>query len=687
MVAMDTGSSGFGFVDERLRAGVERLIDAGHDPGDAMAGYYVSPDRAREYADAIDSSVLDARLAEAARRLGLDETGAAVLALCVAPELDTAYMRVFGFLHDDVTRKLPSPRVIADLLESEEVSRGDVIGCFAEDEPLRRLGAVELLNPDGQRPFIDRSIRVASPLVTFLLGTRVGDQPLDGRVRALEIPQHDLGRAEIREQLSALLARDGRMPIVVAGPDAPELLAVALDQPLLLVEARSLGDRSVESYAALVCALHGRELVWDGLDDLDTPTRARVGMLLEDRGGRVLLCAESTRATIALGEGSAMVIAVPPPTLAERTRAWAELAGTDEVEEVAARFRLSIAQIETAASIATTHAAGEGRETPDPSDLAEGARQASVSRLGELANRLPPAFSWDDLVLPEKTLGLVHSISGYLRHRDRVLTEWGYAKTAQSQGLKVLFAGESGTGKTMAAQALAHELGLELFRVDLATVISKYVGETEKNLDRIFDAAQGSNAILFFDEADALFGRRSEVSDSHDRYANIEVAYLLQRMEGYDGAIILATNFRQNVDDAFVRRLDFSIEFPFPEEDDRVELWRHLLPASAPIADDVDLTFLARFKLSGGSIRNCSVSAAFAAAEDDEPIGMEHLVRAVAFEYGKQGRLTLESDFDRYHSLLRPDRDEPAASEPPLPPPLPAEPMFVRSRIEEVGGR
>ena len=683
---MDTGS-GFGFVDERLRASVEKLIEAGHDPADPMAGYYVSSERAREYADAIDSSVLDARLEQAARQLGLDELGASVLAVCAAPELDTAYMRVFGFLHDDVTRKLPSPRLIADLLESDEVSRGAVIGCFDETGPLRRLGAIELLNPDGQRPFIDRSIRVASPLVTFLLGTRVGDPPLDGRVRVLDVPRHDLGRAETREQLAALLAHGGRMHVVVAGPDARGLVAAALGQPLLLASVTAFGDRGLESYAALVCALDGRVLVWDGLDDLDGPARGRLGTLLEDRGERVLLCAESTRATIALGDGAAMIVPVPPPSLAERMRAWESLAGTDEVAEVAARFRLSVSQIKTAAAIARTRALGEGRDEPLAEELAEGARQASVSRLGELANSLPTTFSWDDLVLPDKTLALVHSISGYLRHRDRVLGEWGYARTAQSQGLKVLFAGESGTGKTMAAQALGHELGLELFRVDLATIVSKYVGETEKNLDRIFDAAQGSNAILFFDEAEALFGRRSEVSDSHDRYANIEVAYLLQRMEGYDGAIILATNLRQNVDEAFVRRLDFAIEFPFPEEDDRVELWRHLLPPEAPVADDVDLTFLAHFRLSGGSIRNCTVSAAFAAAEAGEPIGMEHLVRAVAFEYGKQGRLTLESDFERFHALLRPEREELAREEPPLPPPLPTEPMFVRSRIEELGGR
>jgi SpoVK/Ycf46/Vps4 family AAA+-type ATPase len=206
----------------------------------------------------------------------------------------------------------------------------------------------------------------------------------------------------------------------------------------------------------------------------------------------------------------------------------------------------------------------------------------------------------------------------------------------------------------MAAQVLATELGLDLFRVDLSTVVSKYIGETEKNLERIFTAADGSNAILFFDEADALFGKRSEVSDSHDRYSNIEVAYLLQRIEIYPGVVILATNFKRNIDDAFVRRLDFVIDFPFPDAEDRRRIWRLVVPDEAPLGDDVDLDFLAvQFKLSGGAIRNCSLAAAFRAADEDSQIGMRHLIRAVAQEYAKQGRLTLEADFARFHAMVR----------------------------------
>jgi SpoVK/Ycf46/Vps4 family AAA+-type ATPase len=250
---------------------------------------------------------------------------------------------------------------------------------------------------------------------------------------------------------------------------------------------------------------------------------------------------------------------------------------------------------------------------------------------------------------------VLRSISAYIRHRDLVLSDWGYARTvASSQGVKTLFAGDSGTGKTMAAQVLAGDLGQEIFRLDLATVVSKYIGETEKNLDRIFAAADGSNAILFFDEADALFGKRSDVQDAHDRYANLEVAYLLQRMESYAGAVVLATNYRQNIDEAFLRRLDFVVDFPFPEAVDRERIWRLLLPREAPLADDVDLVFLAhQFKLAGGNIRNASLAAAFLAAEDGGVIAMRHLVRGVALEYGKLGRLTLESDFEQFHDVAR----------------------------------
>jgi SpoVK/Ycf46/Vps4 family AAA+-type ATPase len=246
-------------------------------------------------------------------------------------------------------------------------------------------------------------------------------------------------------------------------------------------------------------------------------------------------------------------------------------------------------------------------------------------------------------------------ICNYVKHYHTVYGNWGFnRKLSLGKGLNVLFAGPSGTGKTMAGEIMANELGLDLYKIDLSAIVSKYVGETEKNLDRIFREGQTSNAILFFDEADALFGKRSEVRDSHDRYANIEVAYLLQKMEEYEGVVILATNLRKNMDEAFARRMHFTLEFPIPEENDRYRIWQGIFPGEAPLAKDIDLSFLARqFKITGGNIKNIALSAAFLTAEDGGLITMENLIRATKREYQKIGKLCTEADFAHYFDLVK----------------------------------
>jgi SpoVK/Ycf46/Vps4 family AAA+-type ATPase len=234
-----------------------------------------------------------------------------------------------------------------------------------------------------------------------------------------------------------------------------------------------------------------------------------------------------------------------------------------------------------------------------------------------------------------------------MKYRHIVLGEWGFdRKLSMGKGLNALFAGPSGTGKTMAAEVIAHDLGLDLFKIDLSTVMSKYVGETEKNLERIFTAARNSNAILFFDEADALFGKRSEVRDAHDRYANVEISYLLQRMEAYDGLVVLTSNLSKNMDEAFVRRMHFTVEFPYPDAEERQRIWAIAFPGQAPLQADVDLDLLAeRYRLTGGNIRNIALTAAFLAARDGGVIGMQHLLWATRREFQKMGRLANEREF------------------------------------------
>ncbi len=652
-------------LDARVRAAVESVAQADPNPNDPFRGLYISDALAVELART-GADGLDARFDAAAQALGLSELETAVLALSAAPELSPRYGRLYAYLHDDVTRKLPSPRLLARLLADDGVAEAEVLACFETAAPLRRHGAIRLIDANVPTPLVDRQVKVGDRLVSFLLELGLHDGSGDARLRSMPLPAYDSGRAATVDELRGLLVRDTDLPLVVAGPDAATLLAVALGQPLVLVDVADAPDAEVMAEAALTAALAGARVCFDGLESLDPGERRRVQRALAVRSERVLVKAVDRDAAVALGDQTTMIVQASMPSLSERREAWKALAGVVEVEDAAGKFRLSIGQIADAAEVAKSAAASRRKgEKPAPDDLDLGARQASSTRIGELATRLDPAFGWDDLVLPARQREVLSSISGYLRHRDLVLSEWGYERAvARDQGMKVLFAGESGTGKTMAGQVLARDLGLELFRIDLATIVSKYIGETEKNLDRIFDAADGSNAILFFDEADALFGKRSEVRDSHDRYANLEVAYLLQKMESYAGAVILATNFRQNMDEAFLRRLDFVIDFPFPEADDRERIWRLLLPDAAPIADDVDVEFLAgQFKLSGGGIRNASLAAAFLAADDGGSIGMRHLVRAVALEYGKLGRLTLEADFERFHELVRPGTAWPAAED------------------------
>jgi len=288
------------------------------------------------------------------------------------------------------------------------------------------------------------------------------------------------------------------------------------------------------------------------------------------------------------------------------------------------------------------------------SDLYAAARIRSTPILNDLARKIIPHYAWDDIVLPDDTKEQLREMCAFVEHRHQVYDLWGFdKKLAMGKGLMALFAGNSGTGKTMASDVIAATLSLDLYKIDLSTVVSKYIGETEKNLKTIFNEAESSNAILFFDEADALFGKRSEVKDAHDRYANIETAYLLQKMEEYSGAVILASNLKMNLDDAFLRRMHFVIDFEMPDETQRLRIWRSTVPPEMPLGSDVDFVFLARqFRFAGGNIRNICLAAAFLAADDRSDVRMSHFIRAVRREYQKLGKMVTDADFGPYRGLL-----------------------------------
>jgi ATPase family associated with various cellular activities (AAA) len=464
---------------------------------------------------------------------------------------------------------------------------------------------------------------------------------------------HDRGGDADRRAGAALL-RAGRRPLVVdtaalAAHPEPALLA-----PVLATEAR----------------LTGAGLVIGPLDLLAPRRPERAGLL------RAMCTAADVVPVITYGPDgwdpawaprSPVAVAVAPPTPRRRARAWGRALrdalppdhpqpgsgspgpgalGLDELSAAVASFSLDAGQMRRAADVAVRTAALEGR-LPGPGDLRRAVRGQNGAGLERLARRIEPAVGWDDLVLPGPTTRRLHELALRARHRDQVLGRWRMRPGGgRGRGVIALFAGESGTGKTMSAEVVAADLGMDVYVVDLSTVVDKYVGETEKNLERIFTEAAGVNGVLLFDEADAVFGRRSQVKDAHDRHANVESAYLLQRMESFDGIAVLTTNLRANLDEAFTRRLDVGAEFPLPAAAQRRALWDRCLGTELPRDDRLDLDFCAEhFELSGGSIRSCAVTAAYLAAEDGGPLGMAQLVSAVAQEYRKLGRLVLAGEF------------------------------------------
>jgi hypothetical protein len=449
------------------------------------------------------------------------------------------------------------------------------------------------------------------------------------------------GLAALADRLAERVGGKDRVPVQLVGGDAGDRVAVAAGL------ADRLGLRAVRLDAGRVPS---------GADRAEflrlLAREAVLGRLLPyldaDADGAADLAARLP-IFFALGgrhrtglDRRTLTVTIPALPGTERVALWSAALGpaaaqlNGAVEAVAAQFEFDPQRVARAVADATA----AGPVSPD--DLWAACRDQTAGALAALARRIEPSAGWDDLVLPDAVAGQLRDLAGQVALRGRVYGEWGFeSRLSRGRGISALFAGPTGTGKTMAAEVLARELKLDLYRVDLAGVVSKYVGETERNLRTIFDTADRSGVILFFDEADALFGKRTEVKDSHDRFANIEINYLLQRMEEYRGLAILATNRKADLDRAFLRRLRFLIDFPFPDPGLRLRIWQAVFPPQTPL-DGLDFSALAALELSGGNIRNTALDAAFLAAGDGRPVGMEHLTRAARRECAKADKVYVE---------------------------------------------
>jgi SpoVK/Ycf46/Vps4 family AAA+-type ATPase len=624
------------------------------------------------------------RLTALATAFDLDPFDLDVLVIALAPEFDRRYERIYAFLQDDVTRRRPSVDLVLNLLCETLEARLVRRARFTADAPLLRSGLLHLV-PDPQNaqpPLLAHYLKLDDQGISWLLGQEGLDPRLAPFCRAIE-PQSTLDRILIGEDqkrgLLALVQQAGAagepLKLYFHGPagtgkrSTAEALAEACALRLLSTDLRAV-LRAGEGFEQLSQCLRREAwlrpavLLIEGIDALaageDEGQAQRLRELVLDHPGLLILAGSDPDWAVRSGLPGVIELSFGMPDCTERRALWhrhlgpaaAALASAD-LDTVAQRFRLTPGQIAHACGLAQSRArwhavAPDGARTtlprrmgPTIDDLMQAARAQSGHALARLARKLDPKYRWADLVLPEDQRAQLHEICREFTYRTTVYGDWGFGrKLSLGKGLNVLFSGPPGTGKTMAAEVIANDLGLDLYKIDLSQVVSKYIGETEKNLDRIFAAAEDANAILFFDEADALFGKRSEVKDAHDRYANIEVGYLLQKMEEYEGIAILATNLKGHLDEAFARRMQAIVEFPFPGEDDRRRIWKGMFPHEAPLGEDVDFDLLAReVRLSGGNIKNIGLASAFYAASDGGVIHMPHLLRAVAREHQKLGRM------------------------------------------------
>ncbi|MBC8161783.1 MAG: ATP-binding protein [Roseiflexaceae bacterium] len=640
----------------------------------------------------------DLPLIRLSRLFGLSTFECDLLLLALAPEVDLRYERLYAYIQDDVTKKRPTVDLALRLLCIDAQQRIAVRRAFEADAPLQQQQLLHLFE-DGQRhaPLLARFMKLDDRIVAEMLldGSRTsGDEPTvagSGRrvpaepgllaFTSVKLPQRRFQDLVLPDEFAGLLRRTvvehgGRLVLALQGKYGSgrgaiaEALCSEAGTPLLAVALDRMAESTLAPFDAMARVLRGAMLcgaaiLWNGADRLlrDEAAgewRAALFAALDAFDGCSFLPLDQSWEARGLLRATAFLrVQIPELTYGEREYIWRARLGElpyDEtvVKSLASTFRLTAGQIRDAVAMARTLAHWRGT-TVDASALFAACRAQSSGKLDALAHKIHATYSWNDIVLPAGPVEQMLEICVQMRHRSTVLEAWGFDRhLAMGKGINVLFAGQSGTGKTMAAEIIATELGLELYKIDLSSMVSKYIGETEKNLDRVFTAAREANAILFFDEADALFGKRSEVKDAHDRYANIEVGYLLQKMEEYDGVVILATNLRNNMDDAFVRRLHVAIDFPFPEPADRLRIWQRVFPASAPLAADVDLQFLAKqFKLPGGNIRNIALLAAYLAAEDGNSIGMTHIVQSIKREYQKLGKLVTAAEFGAHLNAAR----------------------------------
>jgi len=610
------------------------------------------------------------------------------LLLAALPEIDLKYQRIFAYMQDDITQKNPTVNLVLEVLSKSFSENLKMRNAFSTNAPLIKHQFIQLHDGRSSVPasLLSKSIKIDERILQYLLEK----DEIDSRLQSFS----QLVRPEIRldeiilpdeaKDLIAMLIAQRPQSLVChlhgesgsGKKSTAEAICSELGIPMLYIDLNRmlLKEAAVETLFPLILRegmVQNAALYIDSYDILmtgDNGNKLNADDLLSGlkKYPQLVFVASNKewRPKETWQDSSFISIELPIPSYALRQKLWEKywdkntpLEKDVDLNNFASKFRLTGGQIRNVAINARNMARMRepGHQIVTAQDLSLFCRNESREVLHELARKIQPKYSWQDIVLPPDLFEQLQEIYNYIKQYYKVYSDWGFEKKLTlGKGLNALFSGPSGTGKTMAAEIIAHELQLDLYKIDLSTVVSKYIGETEKNLSLIFKEGQASNAILFFDEADAIFGKRSEVKDAHDRYANIEIAYLLQKMDEYEGMVVLATNLRKNIDEAFSRRMHFTLEFPIPDEDDRKRIWQNIFPAEAPLDTDIDFNFLSRqFQITGGNIKNIALGAAFLAAQNGNEINMNNIIKAIKREYQKMGKLCTENEFARYIELVK----------------------------------
>jgi SpoVK/Ycf46/Vps4 family AAA+-type ATPase len=602
-----------------------------------------------------------------------------VLIICIAPYIDARYERLYAYLQNDINKKLPSRDLIIALLLVEDESKTDYISAFDKASPLINYNLLIDNRSETETQFDNVQFQADLRIVKYILYEQAVDEQLTGKLRLFQPLQWE--QVVVEKQFKIRLwqfinyefSNHTNVCLYLHGNSGlgKKTIARALCSDLnvlfAVVDFREL-LHAKESFQPTV-----KRILREGIlqpcaicfDHVEALQRLEIEIpgiikkfvqFLQETNWVTFLCSENPLSAAFLEMARIYPIEIKRPVYEEQISLWKlylDKSSVDcdliEIQRIAARFDLSGGQIvhaiQEAEKIAYIRNPDHSRLTYN--DLVKCCRLHSQPKMMSLAKKIEPQYQWQDLVLPEDQIAQLQEMANQVKHRHKVLDEWGFAcKISLGLGISALFSGPSGTGKTMAAEVIGHELNMDLYKIDLSTVVSKYIGETEKNLNRLFIEAEHSNSILFFDEADAIFGKRSEVKDAHDRFANIEVAYLLQKMEEYEGVTILSTNLKKNLDTAFVRRLQFIVDFPAPDEEQREKIWRQIFPPQAPLDTDVDFPLLAdKFKITGGNIKNIAVRSAYLAAHEETAISMKHIVLAAKRELQKIGVIFSKTEF------------------------------------------